>query len=55
MVMNSAAYAKNGDFDEAVKWQEKAIELAPANEKADLRSRLVLYKSGKPFREKPKK
>jgi tetratricopeptide (TPR) repeat protein len=50
----AAAYAENGEFSEAVKWQEKAIELASANDKADLRSRLDLYKSRKPYREKPK-
>lgn len=55
MVMNAAAYAENGEFGEAVKWQEKAIELAPTSEKADLRSRLELYKSGKPYRDEPKK
>ena len=51
----AAAYAENGEFSEAVKWQEKAIELAPANEKADVRSHLELYKSGKPYRQKPQK
>ena len=50
----SAAYAEAGDFKSAVKWQSKAVELAPASDKADLQSRVDLYRSGKPYREKPK-
>ena len=45
----ATAYAGNGDFNEAQKWQVKAIDLAPPDEKADYRSRLEL------FRQKPKK
>ena len=45
-----AAYAAGGKFDEAVKWQSKALELAPERAKADLRSRLELYAAGKPYR-----
>ncbi|PAY15543.1 hypothetical protein CKO51_31345 [Rhodopirellula sp. SM50] len=45
----AAAYAESGDFDEAIRWQEKAIELAPAASKDDYRSRLKLYKSGEPY------
>jgi tetratricopeptide (TPR) repeat protein len=57
----AAAYAENNDFDEVIKWQKKAIKVATAmtrvraKEKADLQTRLELYKSGKPYREKPKK
>ncbi len=50
----AAAYAENGGFGEAIKWQQKAIELAPAKIEADCRSRLTLYESRKPYREKPK-
>lgn len=52
----AAAYAEAGDFDKAVQWQTKAIELADKAENATerqkkiLRHRLELYKSGKPFR-----
>ena len=45
-----AACAAGGKFDEAVKWQTKAVELAPAGAKAGLRSRLKLYTEGKPYR-----
>jgi arylsulfatase A-like enzyme/Flp pilus assembly protein TadD len=45
------AYAERGDFSEAVQWQTKALEFAPAEAQADLRSRLELYQNGKPYRE----
>lgn len=48
----AATYAEAGRFDDAIKWQAKAVELAPAANKAVLRSRLDLYKAGKPYREK---
>ena len=51
----AAAYAESGDFESAVKWQTKAMEMAPEDDKADYRARLDLYRSGKPYREGPKK
>jgi tetratricopeptide (TPR) repeat protein len=57
----AAAYAEGGQFDQAVEWQNKAIELlakdqyATDQDKAELRSRLELYKQGKPYRQEPKK
>lgn len=48
----SAAYAEAGDFENAVKWQTKVVSMAPDKEKAMYQSRLDLYRSGKPFREK---
>jgi tetratricopeptide (TPR) repeat protein len=50
----AAANAENGDFLNAVKWQQKAIDLAPENEKqqrAILQHRLTLYKSAQPYHE----
>ncbi len=45
----AAAYAELGDFDRAVEWQKKAIELEPDD--YDLVTKLELYQSGKAFRE----
>jgi tetratricopeptide (TPR) repeat protein len=52
----AAAYAECGDFKAATEWESKAIALAQ-NEKSkqELRSRLELYKQGKPYREELKK
>ena len=47
----AAAHAEAGQFDDAIRWQEKAIELVEAEKKADYESRLVLYRAGKPYRE----
>jgi len=50
----AAAYAEAGEFEHAVKWQSKAIELAtPDYDKAAMQTRLKLYKAGKPYREAP--
>jgi tetratricopeptide (TPR) repeat protein len=46
----AAAAASAGYFDEAVKWQTRAVELAPASRTATLRARLRLYQSGQVFR-----
>jgi tetratricopeptide (TPR) repeat protein len=46
----AAAFAESGDFDSAVKWQMKAIELLPdGKEKEGCRTRLKLYQEKKPF------
>ncbi len=49
----AAAYAEASDFDSAVKWQKKAIDLLTGNEPAGYRAgfeaRLKLYQSGKPY------
>ena len=48
----AAAYAEVGDFDAAMKWQSRAIELlVDEKEKDDLRTRLKLYQDKKPYRE----
>jgi len=46
----SAAYAETGDFRGAVKWMEKAIELAPDTSSRS-RSMLELFKAHKPYRQ----
>jgi eukaryotic-like serine/threonine-protein kinase len=46
----AAASAESGDFDAAVKWQTKAIDLlANTAEKANYGTRLKLYREKKPF------
>jgi tetratricopeptide (TPR) repeat protein len=50
VVALAAACAETGDFTEAIKWQQKAIDLAPAAERPQLLSELQLYESGKPYR-----
>ena len=49
----AAAYAEAGDFDAAVKWQTKAIELGSFDPKLKQTSqeRLELYRAHKPCRE----
>jgi tetratricopeptide (TPR) repeat protein len=48
----AAAYAESGDFQKAIEWQIKAIELGGAEKEiTDYRNRLKLYKDGKPYRE----
>ena len=48
----AAAHAEAGAFEEAVKWQTKAIEAAPPDaDPTDAQSRLELYQAGKAYRE----
>ena len=48
----AAAHAEAGDFDSAVRWQTRAIDLlTDENQKADFRSRLKLYEARKPYHE----
>ena len=49
----AASYAEMGTFSQAVKWQEKALELTPGEAKTTAHVRLELYKSGNPYRAAP--
>ena len=51
----AAACASADEFDAAVKWQSRAIELAPEDVKDELQPMLELYEAGKPYREPPPK
>jgi tetratricopeptide (TPR) repeat protein len=51
----AAAFAEVGDFIEAVKWQEKAQSMYSRKEAARWEFLLDRYKSGKRYREEPKK
>jgi tetratricopeptide (TPR) repeat protein len=48
----AAAYAESGDFGHAVGFQKKALSFAPQALKAEVDSRLQLYKTRKPYRER---
>jgi len=49
----AAAFAEAGDFKQAIKFQEQALEFDDANEKErkEMQNRLALYQTQKPFRE----
>lgn len=47
----AAAYAEDGQFDLAVKWQTKALELPDFMDSESGRQRLELYQMKKPYRE----
>ena len=44
----AVAYAECRQFQDSVKWQEKAVKIDPHDEK--LTANLELYRAGKPFR-----
>ncbi len=46
----AAAYAENGKFDEAVKWQMSAMELDDKANQKDYEARLAMYRRREPFR-----
>lgn len=46
----AAAYAECGYFIDAAKWQRRAVELAPEKQKEEMRTRIALYESKKPYR-----
>jgi tetratricopeptide (TPR) repeat protein len=46
----AAGYAEQGDFKHAVTWAEKALALAPREEKKPSKSRLNGYRAGRPHR-----
>jgi tetratricopeptide (TPR) repeat protein len=48
----AAAYAECGEFEEAIKWQKKALEIALDASIEDYESRLKLYEDGKAYRTK---
>ncbi len=48
----AAAYAEAGDFDNARKWSEKAVELGDDSVKAQLQQELESYRQEKPWRER---
>ena len=47
----AASYAEAGDFAEAIRWSQKAVEIGPDRQKDQLRKELASYQSSKPWRE----
>jgi tetratricopeptide (TPR) repeat protein len=45
----AAAYAREDDFGNATKWQEKALQLSEKGEKAKAQERLNLYRQQRPW------
>ena len=48
----AAAYAETEDFDEAIEWAEKALEVAPEEKKHLCREQLARFKNKQPCRSK---
>jgi tetratricopeptide (TPR) repeat protein len=46
----AAACAELGRFDDAVLWQQRALEMAPPGAQEDLQQALQTYREGHPFR-----
>lgn len=47
----ASAYAESGDFEKAIEYQQKAIELADEKDKIEYKKHLATYESHKPWRE----
>jgi Flp pilus assembly protein TadD len=45
----AASYARKGDFGNATKWQEMALQLLEEGKKAEARKRLDLYRERRPW------
>jgi tetratricopeptide (TPR) repeat protein len=51
----ATAYAELGDFENAIKWQTKALELCAEHKRAGYRSHLELYEARQPYRDEVRK
>jgi tetratricopeptide (TPR) repeat protein len=50
----AAAYAEAGDYEAAIKWQDKAVQLATDDDfRKELTTHLEAFRDGKPWREGP--
>jgi hypothetical protein len=47
----AAAYAECGKFEDASRWQQRALVLADAEDRSAFRDRLALYETGRPYRD----
>lgn len=48
----AAAYAETGDFQTAIKWSQKAVEVGSEDQKEQLAKELESYRQNKPWRER---
>jgi hypothetical protein len=48
----AAAYAETGDFETAVKWSQKSVDLGDQDIQEQLKQELESYQRKKPWREK---
>lgn len=47
----AAAYAELGDYQSAIKWQSKSLQIAPEGRKEEARNRLELFREKQPYRD----
>jgi tetratricopeptide (TPR) repeat protein len=47
----AAAYAENGDFTNAVKWESQVLPVMPPEDRTEAQNALHLYQQGRPYRE----
>jgi Flp pilus assembly protein TadD len=52
MATLAAAFAEAGQFERALELAERALKLASDEGKEEMRSRIALFKDGKPYRAK---
>ena len=45
----ATAYAANGDFEQAIEWQEKALQKNDTKDNSEVKARLLLFKEKKAF------
>jgi len=52
----AAVFAENGDFGNAVQWEERCLEQKDLSEaeRGKVKERLAFYRARKPYREEPK-
>lgn len=51
----AVAHAETGNFAEAIRCQEQALQTAPPGFGAEMRERLELYCAGQPYRQQKKR
>jgi serine/threonine-protein kinase len=47
----AAAHAELGRFEDAIRWQEKAVKMVAPDQRPEYEARLELYRAEKPYRD----